>query len=617
MAFSPDGSQLVIVAGAGAGAELWSWQESPPRRIGHLPVGSYQQAAFHPERHYIALGSLEGTVSLWDGQATAPVSSLQHDAPLHGLAFSPDGLTLASLDIDGRLYLWSVPSVATEVSGVERPRRVFAPWSDEPVAALAYLPQAGVGEDPEHSDAGLVAVATRTRVELFDPVNAVPLRLPIVAPEPILGLCGVAGREGPPQLVLATGSRLVCWEERPRGAGRLDLAATTGPTAALTPGRRGDRQLDRTGSRLLLRHEEASGARLDLVDVASGRTRVVVPKLDANAVWSLDPAHPRLAVADSHGGLRVLDTGTAQVVAERPLAPLLGPSDPPTLLQYAPGGETLLLATRTSRHLIWRSDLAGPPLRDGVGSPVVAAEAGVAFVSGVAPETPVAVVDLISGKEIGHLPATDRLAIESGRYDFRARVLALMDDSAGRVQIDTMGGTHPRQILDLGGQFAQAVALAPDAGRVAVALEGGEVHQWNLPQAEPSGTRIVTLGNVVRLGYLSDGRVLAGVYERGLMVAWEAGTGRELSFRARYSGDPSQVLWSADRSVLLAIEEPVFERATTQQARLWRFRRPNRKADEVELWGRRLRATTGLAPDAKTGRLEWTSDGDPPAAASR
>jgi WD40 repeat protein len=59
----------------------------------------------------MATGSGEGVVKLWDLDSFREVLALKgHTAVVHGVAFLPDGETLASLSIK-ELMIWHAPSL--------------------------------------------------------------------------------------------------------------------------------------------------------------------------------------------------------------------------------------------------------------------------------------------------------------------------------------------------------------------------------------------------------------------------------------------------------------------------------------------------------------------------
>ena len=54
-------------------------------------------------------GSEDHTIRLWDIRQRNQVATLEgHAAPVHSVAFSPDGSRLASASRDGAIFLWDV-----------------------------------------------------------------------------------------------------------------------------------------------------------------------------------------------------------------------------------------------------------------------------------------------------------------------------------------------------------------------------------------------------------------------------------------------------------------------------------------------------------------------------
>lgn len=69
----------------------------------------FQVVQFHPNSNYVATGSSDMTVRLWDCVTGSQVRLMTgHKAPIYSLAFSAEGRFLASAGADHRVLVWDL-----------------------------------------------------------------------------------------------------------------------------------------------------------------------------------------------------------------------------------------------------------------------------------------------------------------------------------------------------------------------------------------------------------------------------------------------------------------------------------------------------------------------------
>ncbi|MGQ0604159.1 MAG: WD40 repeat domain-containing protein, partial [Anaerolineales bacterium] len=112
LVFTPDGRQ--IVAGGQDGA-INVWDAETLRSVGDPIIahsGTVWALAFSPDGVTLASGSDgDNEVHLWDFATRTPITPLVGDATgIYSLAFSPDGKVIAGGTLDARIFIWEVQS---------------------------------------------------------------------------------------------------------------------------------------------------------------------------------------------------------------------------------------------------------------------------------------------------------------------------------------------------------------------------------------------------------------------------------------------------------------------------------------------------------------------------
>jgi serine/threonine protein kinase/Tol biopolymer transport system component len=110
VAFSSEG-RLVASASSVDGVGIWDVGTGRQRfdLAGH--TSEIQAVAFSPDGRLLASASSDGTVRLWDVAGGTQRAALQHDGPLSSVTFSADGELIATcLGFDPTVTLWEVAS---------------------------------------------------------------------------------------------------------------------------------------------------------------------------------------------------------------------------------------------------------------------------------------------------------------------------------------------------------------------------------------------------------------------------------------------------------------------------------------------------------------------------
>eukprot|EP00742_Colponemidia_sp_Colp-10_P004434 GILJ01004734.1.p1 GENE.GILJ01004734.1~~GILJ01004734.1.p1 ORF type:complete len:824 (+),score=148.01 GILJ01004734.1:503-2974(+) len=146
--FSSNG-KYVISGSADATARLWDLQTGQLVRIFGGPeeisikkglprIGSISSVAISPDSRFVALGSLDKIIQIWDLETGDFVETLKgHAKSVYSVAWSPDGRCIISGSKDETVKLWDV----TAGSGLRRPRcRLTYRGHKDLVLSVSYAP---------------------------------------------------------------------------------------------------------------------------------------------------------------------------------------------------------------------------------------------------------------------------------------------------------------------------------------------------------------------------------------------------------------------------------------------------------------------------------------------
>ncbi len=112
MALSPDSATLAVALAGKEGTRLWDLATHQVSATLKGPGSAPEAVAFTADGATLAVGDANGTIYLWDvaaKQVAATIRSQVSGTGWGGLAFSPDGKTLAAFPGGGaRVYLYKI-----------------------------------------------------------------------------------------------------------------------------------------------------------------------------------------------------------------------------------------------------------------------------------------------------------------------------------------------------------------------------------------------------------------------------------------------------------------------------------------------------------------------------
>ena len=508
---------------------------------------SIMGVAFSPDGRTLAAGDYNGDVALWDVASGHKITTLPEGATAGSVAFSPDGRTLAVGDYNGGIGLWDVASghkITTLPEGSAVGSVAFGPDgrtlaagdANGDVALWDVASRYKIGTLPEGSTVESVAFSPDGRT------------LAVGDDDGGVRLWNVASRhkistlpEGATVDSVAfspDGDMLAAGDDN-GGIGLWNPASghkiTTLPegsaleSVAFSPDGR------------MLAAGDANGD-VGLWDVASRHKITTLPEGNAAASVAFSPDGHTLAVGDGNGDVGLWNPEAAQLIS-------LTQGDPVISVAFSPDGRTLAAGDADGDVGLWdvASGLMITTLPEGSGVESVAfSPDGRTLAAGDA-DGGVGLWDVASGRKITTLREGGE--VESVAFSPGGRMLAAGDYNGG-VGLWNQASGHKITTLPEG-STVESVAFSPDGRTLAAGDYNGGVGLWDVA----SRHRITTLpegATVASVAFSSDGRTLAADGVAGTVDIWDVANNQQLASLTEEIGK-NEVLAFSPSSAILAI----------------------------------------------------------------
>jgi WD40 repeat protein len=465
-----------------------------------------RSVAFSPDGLLLASGDDDGKLMLWEVRTAKELARLNAQGKIiNSLAFSADGLLLASAESDGRVTLWNVKSraEARTLTGHEDAVNSVAFSSDR-------LTLASGGRD------GAVKLwniqtgeAVKTLTGHNDSVHSVAF--------------------SPNGLTLASGSldRTVrLWDAK---TGKVEKTLTGHEASVASVAFSPDGRTLASGS---------ADQTLILWDVESGSVlRKLIPEARVTAV-AFSPNGRWLASGDRDGIVSLWDVEKEQVLKTLP-----GHKDSVHSVAFSPDGQMLTSGSSDKTVKLWEPGAGrGEDHHNGGINAVAISLDGLTLASGGA-DNEVKLWDVKNETVFATLRGN---ADSVNSVTFSPDGLTLASGSEdGALKLWDVKNRRELAALQDRGKSIRSIAFSPD-GRI-LASADGTARLWDV---NTRSVRATLQGDANAVAFSPDGRMLAGGSEDGALRLWEVGSQKEIWSRAGHEHPIRAVSFSSDGQTL-------------------------------------------------------------------